>query len=221
MATIIKTHGGASSSGPTLRTAAYDLTDMTAQADQYLGQVRAEASKIVEQARQEAAAVKQQAEAAGKQAAEAAIERILDEKVAQQMRSLTPALQAAAKLVEDAKQDWLRHWEQTAIELAAAMAERIVRGELSRRPEITLQWVRESLELAAGAGDMTIQLSPGDQSTLKKQVQQIAAVFAPLAHVTVTASEAISPGGCRLVTEFGVIDQQIETQINRIKEELS
>ena len=89
------------------------------------------------------------------------------------------------------------------------------------RPEITLEWVRESLQLAAGSGDMTIQLSPADQSTLKKQVQQIANVFAPLANVNVTASEAVAPGGCRVVTEFGVIDQQIETQIARIKEELS
>jgi flagellar biosynthesis/type III secretory pathway protein FliH len=68
---------------------------------------------------------------------------------------------------------------------------------------------------------MTIQLSPADQSTLKKQVQQIASVFAPLASVNVTASEAVAPGGCRVLTEFGVIDQQIETQIARIKEELS
>lgn len=221
MATIIKTHGGQTASGPTLRGAAYDLTDMATQADQYLAQIRAEAVKVVEQAQQEAAAIKQQAEAAGKKAAEAAIERILDEKVAQQMRTLTPALQAAAKQVEDAKQEWLRHWERTAISLAAAIAERLVRAELTRRPEITLEWVREALQLAAGSGDMMIQLAPADQSTLKKQVQQIASVFAPLAHVTITASEAVTPGGCRVVTEFGVIDQQIETQLSRIKEELS
>ncbi len=221
MATIIKTHGGQTASGPTLRGAAYDLTDMAAQADQYLAQIRAEAVKVVEQAQQEAAAIKQHAEAAGKKAAEAAIERILDEKVAQQMRTLTPALQAAAKQIEDAKQEWLRHWERTAISLAAAIAERLVRAELTRRPEITLEWVREALQLAAGSGDMMIQLAPADQSTLKKQVQQIASVFAPLAHVTVTASEGVTPGGCRVVTEFGVIDQQIETQLSRIKEELS
>lgn len=221
MATIIKTHGSQNASGPTLRGAAYDLTDMAAQADQYLAQIRAEALKIVEQAKQEAAAVRQQAEAAGKQAAEAAIERILDEKVAQQMRSLVPALQAAAKQIEDAKHQWMLHWEQTAIGLSSAIAQRIVRSELTRRPEITLEWVREALQLAAGAGDMTIQLSPADQHTLKKQVQQIANVFAPLASVTVAASDAVSPGGCRVVTEFGAIDQQVETQIERIKEELS
>lgn len=222
MATIIKHHDGQQrASGPTLRSAAYDLTDMAAQADQYLVEIRSEAVKIVEQARQEAAAVKQQAEAAGRRAAEEAIERILDEKVAQQMRSLTPALQAAAKQIEDAKQEWMRHWERTAVELAAAIAERMVRGELSRRPEISLEWVRESLQLAAGTGDLTIQLSPADQQTLKKQVQQLASVFAPLAHVSVVASEAISPGGSRLITEFGAIDQQIETQLERIKEELS
>ena len=82
-------------SGTAFRHVAYDLTDMAAEADGYLGGVRREAPKIVEQARREAAAIRQQAEAAGRRAAEEAIERILDEKVAKQMKTLTPALQAA------------------------------------------------------------------------------------------------------------------------------
>jgi flagellar biosynthesis/type III secretory pathway protein FliH len=35
------------------------------------------------------------------------------------------------------------------------------------------------------------------------------------------ADDAVSPGGCRLNTEFGTIDKQLETQLERIKEELS
>jgi flagellar assembly protein FliH len=194
---------------------------MAAQADHYLATVRRQAAEIVEQARQEAAAVRQNAEAAGRQAAEQVIERILDEKVARQMKTLTPALQAAVKQVEDAKQDWLRHWEASALDLALALAARVVRGEIERRPEISLQWLREALELAAGSTEVTIRLHPGDQQTLAGQAPQLAAVFTRMATVNIVADESISPGGCRLITEFGAIDQQLETQLARIKEELS
>ncbi len=220
MATIIKTHTPQRPSGAAFRGVAYDLTDMAAQAEDYLGAVRGQAAQIVQQAKREAAAVRQDAEVAGRAAAEQAIERILDEKVAKQMQTLTPALTAAVKQVEDAKQDWLRHWESSAVELAVAIAGRLVRGEVARRPEIGVQWLRESLQLAAGSGDVTIRLNPADRQTLERQVHQLAAVFAPLATVNVIADEAVSPGGCRLSTEFGTIDQQLETQLDRIKQEL-
>ena len=86
------------------------------------------------------------------------------------MKTLTPALQAAVEQIRDAKQDWLRHWEQAAVDLAAAIAGRLVRGELSRRPEISLAWIREALELAAGSGEIAIHLHPADQQALERQV---------------------------------------------------
>ena len=122
MATIIKTHAPQQESGTAFRGVAYDLTDMAAQAEDYLGTVRRHAVQIVDQAKQEAAAVRQDAEAAGRRAAEQAIERILDEKVAKQMKSLTPALAEAVKQVVDSRQEWLKVWESRTLELACAIA---------------------------------------------------------------------------------------------------
>jgi flagellar assembly protein FliH len=221
MATIIKTHEPQRPSGTAMRAVAYDLTDMSAQADSYLVTVRNQAAQIVEQAKREADAVRKDAETAGRRAAEQAIERILDEKVAQQMKTLTPALQAAVQQVEDAKQEWLRRWESSAVDLAVAIAGRLVRGEIQRRPEIKAAWIRESLQLAAGAADVTVSLNPADHETLSRQVEQLAKVFTPLAKLNVVADDAITPGGCKLVTEFGSVDQQLETQLERVKEELS
>lgn len=221
MATIIKTRSTPQSSGTVLSAVAFDFSDMADQANDYLGSVRVEAEKIVEAARREAAVVRQEAEAAGCRAAEQAIERILDDKVAKQMKTLTPALEAAARQIGDAKQDWLRHWDSTAVSVAVAIAGRLVRGELARRPEIGVEWIRQALELAAGSGEIAIRLNPADCQTLERQVRQIAAVLMPLAEVRLVADEAISPGGCRVVTEFGAIDNQLETQLERIKQELS
>ncbi len=221
MATIIKRESQLHASGPELRKVAYDLTDLASQGDVYLHEVRDEALKIIQQAEQEATKIRQEAEAAGKQAAEAAIERILDEKVAKQMKTLTPALSSAVKQIEDSRQDWLRHWESSATQLACAIAARIIRRELQTQPEIALEWVQEALQMCAGAAEITVRLHPSDHETLGDQVRQLAEVFHPAAATNIVADRSLSVSGCRIETEFGSIDQQLETQLERLQQELS
>ncbi|MDZ4658921.1 MAG: FliH/SctL family protein [Bythopirellula sp.] len=221
MATIIKTETQAHPTGTPLRRVAYDLRDFSGQADDYLDRVRGEAAKIVLQAKQEAEKIRSQAEQAGRRAAEEAIEKILDDKVAQQMRTVTPALQNAVAQIVDSQADWQRHWEKSIVKLACAFAKRIVRRELQQQPEIALEWIREALQLASGAAEITLRLHPHDLVTLRSQVEQLAAVFSPAAPARIVGDETISLGGCRLETQFGSIDQQLETQLARISEELS
>lgn len=221
MATIIKPNSPQYPSGSAVRDVAYRLSDMEQQADEYLHSVRAEAVKIIEQARAEADRIRQQAQVAGRQAAEEAVERILEQKVAARMTTLLPALEAAVQQVVDARHDWLRHWETRAVELAARIAERIVRSELTRRPELPAEWIAEALQLAAGSGDVTIRLHPDDYDTLAGQVAQLAEVFAPLAAARLQIDANLHPGGCRVETAYGHVDHQLETQLARIAAELS
>jgi flagellar biosynthesis/type III secretory pathway protein FliH len=220
MATIIKTPTEAQPSGTSLRQVAYDLQDFSGQADDYLKRVRAEAAKIVLQAKQEAEKVRAQAERAGRQAAEAAIEKVLDEKVARQMQTLAPALQQAVRQIIDSQADWQRHWEKSLVELACVLAKRIVRRELRHQPEIAIDWIRESLELVSGAGEITIRLNPAEVATLRNQVDALIATFSGAAQAKVVADGSITSGGCRIDTQFGSIDHQIETLLERISEEL-
>jgi flagellar assembly protein FliH len=194
---------------------------MAAKAGQYLDQVRAEAAKIVAEARQEATRLKQQAEAEGRREGLAAVERTVREQVAQQLITLRPALEQAVQEIRHAKQAWLRHWEKSAVHLAAAIAARMVRREASQTPEVTLALVREALELAAGNAQLKIRLNPADRASLGGQVEAIARELAPLAETELIADPQITAGGCRVETRFGVIDQQFESQLARIEEELA
>jgi flagellar assembly protein FliH len=217
MSTIIK------AAGP-IRTSdgmSFNFDDVTVKAGDYLEQVRGEAAKIIAQAEQQAAAIRKRSEEEGKQAAMKAAERILDEKVGKQMVTLMPALKQAVAGIEEAKQAWLMHWEQAAVHVAAAIAGRVMRRQLERTPEITLTLVKEALELAAGSTEMQIQLNPDDYATLGQQVERLAAELSRAAEVQVVSDAKITRGGCRIQTRFGVIDQQFETQLARIEEELS
>ena len=72
-----------------------------------------------------------------------------------------------------------------------------------------------------GGGEIVIQLHPGDCQALERQVTQLAAATHPTATVRLAADESITAGGCRVVTEFGNVDMQLEAQLERIQQELS
>jgi flagellar assembly protein FliH len=200
---------------------AFNFDDMTAKAEQYLGQVRAEAEQIVQQARAEAAGIRGQAELKGRRAGQEQIEQTVEKQLATRLATLLPALQNVIQDIGHAKQAWLAHWEKSGIHVAAAIAQRLVRRELSQTPQITLTWIREALELAAGNSRIRIYMNPADLETLGPQVKTLIAELGGLGAAEVTPNAEISPGGCRVETRFGVIDQQVQAQLARIEEELT
>ena len=186
----------------------------------YLQKVRTEAAAIVQQARDEAAKVKAAAMEEGKKAAIAAAEATLRTRIDQQLQTITPAIQQAVQQIQQSRQAWQRHWETHSLQLAVGIAERIIRRELQKQPEITLDLIRESLELAAGHERITLRLNPADHAALGDRVLKISQHLAQLGKVQIVADSQITSGGCRIDTEFGNVDQQIETQLERISQEL-
>lgn len=221
MATILRQDSPAlSSASEAARPAVYTFSNMATQGDEYVQAVRAEAAKIIQQANAEAAAIRQKAETEGRQAAETAIEQLLAERLGKQMQTLKPALDKAVQGIVDGHGEWLDHWEKTALSLAAAMAQRIVRRELSQDPSIAKEWIRESLELTASSSEVTIRLNPEDHAKLKDEVATLAESIHKAATPHIIADASITPGGCRVETKHGSVDQQIETQLARLSEEL-
>ena len=189
-------------------------------AEAYLWKVRREADTIIKKAREEAAGIRSQAMEEGRKAALQAVEASLKARIDQQLASLIPALQQAVSQILEARQTWQRHWDQHALRVASAIAARIVRREIDKVPLITLDLVREALHLAAGSERITLRLHPGDHATLGDRVTALIGELSSLADVRVVADEQITPGGCRVDTEFGSIDQQLEAQLARITEDL-
>ena len=213
MATVIRTIDRPL--GP--RDVPFNFDDLAAEASHYLTEARAEAAQIVAQAQQQAESIRQQAAEAG---AQAAVETV-GQMVAEQLSPALSALQQAAADLQRAKQAWLSHWESSAVHLSAAIAARIIRGELHRRPEITLALVREALELAAGSPVVRLHLHPDDHESLGTEVRALIGSMSALGRAEITADATIGRGGCRVETRFGTIDQQFESQLKRIEEELT
>ncbi len=185
-----------------------------------LSQARREAAEIIAQAQADADVIRRQAAEDGREAAVRTANSAAQEELAKQVSTLLPGLRAAVAGIAHAQQAWLGHWEQTAIQLAVEIAARVIRREVHNNPQITIELVREALELASGSAEVQLRLHPNDYATLGGQAQSLANQLIRLGEVKIVADPAVEPGGCRVDTRFGTIDQQFAAQLKRIEEEL-
>ncbi len=178
---------------------------------------RTDAAEIVATAEAQAADIRRQAAEAGCKAAMQEFEKMVAAQVA-------PAIEALGQTVTELqreKQAWISHWESGAVHLAAAIAAKVIRREVRHQPEITLALVREALDLAAGSPNVRLHLNPEDYKSLGVEVRTLIDAMSALGDAEVTPDATVGQGGCRVETRFGTIDQQIETQLRRIEEELA
>ncbi len=203
----------------------YNFEDLSVRAKNYLDDIRAQARAILEQAQQEAEQIRKQAETEALEAAERTVQQRVEQQarqlVKQQVETSLPALQQAVHAVYESRNTWLARWERQAVTLAKAIAEKLIRGELTRQPEIPLRLVKESLELASGCPQLRLRLNPGDHASLSEAASELAAHAAPVAELELIADANVPLGSCLLETEYGHVDQTWQAQLSRIEEELN
>ncbi len=207
--------------GPHSPATPFNLDDVAQQAQDYLEGVRTQAAQLIVEAEREVEAIRRRAEQQGRGEALAAVDQTVARQVAEQMQNVLPAVRTAVAGIQQAQLACRSEWERRLIHLASAMAERVIRRELRQSPDITLDWVREAIQLAAGSPQLRIELHPEDHAELRPEVQDLVAECLPGGSAEVVASKHVSRGGCRIETRFGSIDQQLETQLARLEEELN
>lgn len=186
---------------------------------QIVEQARREADEILARAHEEAAAIRAAA------AAEGHAEGLATAALAAPAPSADPRPAATLESLEaqlaQLRHEWLHRWEGAIIPLAAAIATRIVRRAVAASPEITLDLVREALELAASGGRVRVLLHPDDLRELGAALRQLEPHFGRFVSVEWLAHDALDRGDCQVLTEHGEIDQRFATQLARIVEELT
>ncbi|HLI32490.1 MAG TPA: FliH/SctL family protein [Solirubrobacteraceae bacterium] len=140
-------------------------------------------------------------------------------------RAGAAAAVAAAQALDEARIQLLGARERReadltreAVELALALAEKILSGALEIAPERVLDVVRSALRQIEERRALTILVHPDDLPLVSGALAQLSAAAGGIDHCELHAERRIRRGGAIVRTSEGELDASIETQLERARE---
>lgn len=123
------------------------------------------------------------------------------------LRRLTETLEELTVL----RAQMIRQTERQMVQLALAVARRLIQREVSLDPDLLIAVARVALDRLGETMSVTVRLHPDD-------FEATAAGRAELqgTNVMVLADPRVGRGGCRVESEFGTMDVGIDSQIQEV-----
>jgi len=140
--------------------------------------------------------------------------RLALEREAPALREIGVALGEAARRLDAARRELHGRLEGALPELAVTVAERILRRELSVRPETLVHVVREALEAIGPAPRVTLRLHPEDQAVVERHRSLIAEALGGT-ELRVEGSHEVERGGCVVDTDSLTLGAGLPEQLDR------
>lgn len=108
--------------------------------------------------------------------------------------------------------------ERDAIELALALAGKIVAGSLQAKPELVVEVVQGVLRRINGQHEITVLVNPADLETVRSAVDELRAHGNDIGLRDIQADPRVQPGGALARTTEGELDVSVQTQLERARE---
>jgi flagellar assembly protein FliH len=124
------------------------------------------------------------------------------------LRRLTETLDELTSL----RAQMIHQTEHQMVQLALAVARRVVHREISLDRDLLVAMARVALDRLGESAQVTVRLCPEDfEATAAARASQWAGT-----NVTVVADARVSRGGCRIESDLGVMDAGADAQIQEI-----
>jgi len=193
------------------------VADARQEADALLQSARCEAENLRREAREEGYREGfAQGRSEGEQAGRREVFEAARQQFADQQQSLTAAWTAALEQIDAHRAEWLATARHDLIELAMAIAGRIVHCVGQRERAAVEANLDEAIRLTGRRSEVTVQVNPADAVAARAFAEEAVHRQETLENVRVQECEDLAPGGCRVVWGDGSVDASIDTQLERI-----
>jgi flagellar assembly protein FliH len=139
-------------------------------------------------------------------------ERLGAAAVAGQNEALLQRLTETLVELRQTRSEMIRQTERQLVELALAVARRVLHREVSLEPDLLVAMIRVALDRLGEAGQVTIRLHPAEFEAVS--VARTGALAGD--HVSVVADARVGRGGCRVESDYGSVDAGVDAQIQEI-----
>jgi len=130
-------------------------------------------------------------------------------------------LEAANKYIQQAKlyyEEAIKKCEKDLIELAVAIAKKILNEDLKLHSEEIIKIAMEVIKSARQQKQMILKVNPDELKIIESQKEKLNKLLSESAILRIIPDKSISKGSCILETEIGSIEGNLELQLEEISE---
>ena len=117
----------------------------------------------------------------------------------------------------DSRNRYLAENETVVVQLAMAVARKIVGETANIDPSAVLQSARQAIRSARGEQKLRLRVRPEDESVMLQQAIELKRSNSEIGEIQVVADESITLGGCIVESPLGTIDAQFSTQLQSLE----
>jgi flagellar biosynthesis/type III secretory pathway protein FliH len=136
----------------------------------------------------------------------------------QQLAPTAEALAAAVRALVEARDEFVETAEHRAVELALAIADKVVGAALEVDPELVRGVVTGALRRATMRDHLVLEANPADHELVSVVAEDVAASLGGVTRLEVLAERRVPRGGCVVRTGEGEIDARVGEQLDRAGE---
>lgn len=180
--------------------------------DDLLAEANRQAGIIINAARAEADAIREQAYAEGFAAGAEDFRRISDQLIDRLNADIEALAVERARLIDEVEPELLK--------LCIEAVEKVIRHEIRTDPRVVLRTIKSLLRRVKDGSDLSIWVSPEEIEFVRAHRDEILGVTDSVQPVRILDDRRVDPGGCILECSSGRLDARIKTQIDRLANKL-
>ena len=135
----------------------------------------------------------------------------------QQIEPALELLHEWGRVFQAEKEELARRYEGEVVELAFLIAEKILGTEITTRPEAVVDVARQALKKIVKTDEVVLRVHPDDQKVLEGARDELSREVNAGGDLELRADSSVTRGGCVIETESGILDAQLDSQVNRLR----
>jgi len=209
-----------------------DLSDLEYEAATMIARARADAARMTNEAKTTAERVgqgiREQAREVGHQEGfetgrQEGIKVGHDQAVAQVTQQLAALTDRWSKTLDILHQNMPAHIADAKtdlVRLALAIAQRVTGQEVLKDRKVAKKTIEDTFRLIGNSRKVALRVNPSEEAELAEYLPDLLTKLRTIESIELQVDDSVSPGGCVASFGAGEVDSQMETQLQRIADEL-
>ena len=114
-------------------------------------------------------------------------------------------------------QRFVEETEKFVLRISIKIAEKILQKKLAEEDDFTVTIVKNALKTVQDSTNLVIRVNPDDYEFIKGMDSQLSSNGS---NVVISGDDGIERGGCKIESDWGLVDARIDTQLEKIYSEL-